>query len=282
VRNLAASHYREACGLLRFGRVDLIAPAPMLAQIVKRFPMRPIILAAALAITPFAAIAQQDMSEAERAAFRAEVKAYLMDNPEVIMEAIEVLQARQDASEGAEDLALVQTHKDALFSDGASWVGGNPDGDITIVEFTDYRCGYCRKAFTEIEELIKADGNIRFVVKEFPILGDASVISARFAIAVLQLHGNDAYKRAHDGLITLRGEPDEAKLTALAGELGLDGAPILARMAAPEVDAVIAANHALGDALRISGTPTFVVGNQMLRGYLPLEAMQDVVAAERG
>jgi protein-disulfide isomerase len=253
----------------------------MLAQIDKRFPMRPILLAAALTLAPLPAFAQ-DMSEAERAAFRAEVKAYLMENPEVIMEAIEVLQARQEAAEGAEDLALVQTHKDALFSDGASWVGGNPDGDVTIVEFTDYRCGYCRKAFTEIEELIKVDGNIRFVVKEFPILGDASVISARFAIAVLQLHGGDAYKRAHDGLITLRGEPDEATLTALAGELGLDAAPILARMAAPEVDAVIAANHALGDALRISGTPTFVVGSQMLRGYLPLEAMQEVVAAERG
>jgi protein-disulfide isomerase len=264
------------------GRVDLAVPAPMLAQIVKRFPMRPFLFAAALAAIPFAASAEQAMTEAERAAFRAEVKAYLLENPEVIMEAIGILQARQDAAAGAEDLALVQAHKEALFNDGASWVGGNPQGDVTIVEFTDYRCGYCRKAFTEIEELIKADGNIRFVVKEFPILGEASVISARFAIAVLQLHGGDAYKGAHDGLITLRGEPDDATLTALAAELGLDAAPLLARMSAPEVDAVIAANHALGDALRISGTPTFVVGSQMLRGYLPLEAMQEVVAQERG
>lgn len=235
-------------------------------------------LSAALA----APLAAEEMTELERDAFRAEVRAYLLDNPEVIMEAIDVLQARQEAAKGEEDLALVQTHKEALFNDANSWVGGNPDGDITIVEFTDYRCSFCRKAFSEIEELIKQDGNIRFVVKEFPILGEASVISARFAIAVLQLHGNDAYKAAHDGLISLRGEPDTATLSALAGELGLDADPILARMNAPEVDAVIAANYALGDAMQISGTPTFVVGRQMLRGYVPLEAMQQVVADERG
>ncbi len=243
--------------------------------------MRHILLSTALALTITAAHAQE-MTESERTAFRAEVKAYLLENPEVLMEALDVLQARQEAAKANQDLDLVQTHKDALMNDGASWVGGNPSGDITIVEFTDYRCGYCRKAFSEIEELVKADGNIRFVVKEFPILGDASVISSRFAIAVHQLHGDEAYKRAHDGLITLRGEPDEATLAALAGELGLDAAPILDKMKAPEVDGLIAANHALGDALQISGTPTFVVGGQMLRGYLPLEDMKKVVADERG
>lgn len=245
--------------------------------------MRPILFATALAATLTALPSWAgEMTDAERAAFRAEVKAYLLENPEVIVEAMTVLQGRQETAAAQQDVALVNTNKAALFDDAASWVGGNPDGDVTIVEFTDYRCGYCRKAFAEIEELIKADGNIRFIVKEFPILGDASVVSSRFAIAVLQLHGADAYKRAHDGLISLRGEPDDATLSALAGELGLDAAPILARMAAPEVDAVIAANHALGDAMQISGTPTFVVGGQLLRGYLPLDAMQKVVADERG
>jgi len=245
--------------------------------------MRPILFATALAATLTALPSWAgEMTDAERAAFRAEVKAYLLENPEVIVEAMTVLQGRQETAAAQQDVALVNTNKAALFDDAASWVGGNPDGDVTIVEFTDYRCGYCRKAFAEIEELIKADGNIRFIVKEFPILGDASVVSSRFAIAVLQLHGADAYKRAHDGLISLRGEPDDATLSALAGELGLDAAPILARMAAPEVDAVIAANHTLGDAMQISGTPTFVVGGQLLRGYLPLDAMQKVVADERG
>ena len=113
-------------------------------------------------------------------------------------------------------------HKADLFADQASWVGGNPDGDITVVEFMDYRCGYCRKAYQEVEDLVKADGNIRLVLKEYPILGEDSVTSARFAIAVLQLHGNDAYKKAHDALITLRGAPDAETLGRLATDLGFD------------------------------------------------------------
>lgn len=222
-----------------------------------------------------------DMSDAERSAFRAEVRAYLLENPEVLIEAMTELQARKDAADIAKDQALLTTFKAELFNDPNSYVGGNPEGDITIVEFTDYRCTYCRKAFAEIEELIKSDGNIRFVVKEYPILGDASVISSRFAVAVLQLHGAEAYKAAHDGLIMLRGEPDAATLTRLAETLGLNAADILARMTAPEVDAVIAANADLGMRMTISGTPTFVVNGQILRGYVPLEQMKEIVAAER-
>lgn len=222
-----------------------------------------------------------DMTTAERDAFRAEVRAYLLENPEVLVEAMNELQARKDAADIAKDQALLTTYKTELFNDPNSYVGGNPDGDITIVEFTDYRCTYCRKAFAEIEELIKSDGNIRFVVKEYPILGEASVISARFAVAVLQLHGAEAYKAAHDGLITLRGEPDAATLTRLAESLGLKADAILARMNAPEVDAVIAANADLGMKMGINGTPTFAVGGQMLRGYVPLEQMKQIVASER-
>jgi len=226
-------------------------------------------------------VSAAEMTEAERSAFRAEVRAYLLENPEVLVEAMTELQARKDAADSAKDQALLTTYKTELFNDPNSYVGGNPNGDITIVEFTDYRCAYCRKAFSEIEELVKSDGNIRFVVKEYPILGEASVISTRFALAVLQLHGPDAYKAAHDGLITLRGEPDAATLSRLAEMLGLKAADILARMNAPEVDAVIAANANLGDKMGVSGTPTFVVQGQLLRGYVPLEQMKEIVAAER-
>lgn len=239
-------------------------------------------LSAIVCVFGWAHLAQAaDMTEAERSAFRAEVRAYLLENPEVLVEAMTELQARKDAADLSKDEALLTTYKAELFDDPKSYVGGNPDGDITIVEFTDYRCGYCRKAFAEIEELVKSDGNIRFVVKEYPILGEASVISSRFAIAVLQLHGAEAYKAAHDGLITLRGEPDAETLTRLAETLGLKAADVLARMTAPEVDAVISANEDLGMKMQISGTPTFVVGGQLVRGYVPLQQMQEIVAAER-
>lgn len=237
--------------------------------------------APALAQTQSDAGAPTAMTEAERQDFRAEVRAYLLENPEVLMEAIAILEDRQAAAEEANDAALVEANRAAIFDDPASWSGGNPQGDITVVEFMDYRCGYCRKAFEEVEALVKSDGKIRFVVKEFPILGEASDTSSRFAIATLQLAGPDAYKRAHDALVTLRGDVTPAALDRLAGDLGLDAAAIRARMIAPEVTAVIAQNRALAEALKINGTPTFVIDGVMLRGYVPLDGMRQIVEEAR-
>ncbi|MDB5661401.1 MAG: Disulfide bond formation protein DsbA [Cypionkella sp.] len=245
-----------------------------------RLPVLAALLTCAFA-APMLAGGVDAMTDAERTAFRAEVKAYLLENPEVLMEAMDVLQNRQAKAEVATDKQLVIDHKADLFADAASWVGGNPDGDVTVVEFMDYRCGYCRKAYQEVEDLVKADGNIRLILKEYPILGDASVASARFAIAVRQLHGDDAYKKSHDALITLRGEPDADTLSRLASDLGFDAKSVLDKMASPEVTAVIAQNQDLGSKMSISGTPTFIIDSQMLRGYVPLDGMQQIVAAER-
>jgi protein-disulfide isomerase len=150
-----------------------------------------------------------------------------------------------------------------------------------VVEFTDYRCGYCRKAYDEVAELVKSDGNIRFVIKEYPILGDESLISARFAIAVRQAGGDALYEKAHDALIRMRGNPTPETLGQLAGDLGLDPATILASMDSDEVTAVIAANQQLGEKLRINGTPTFVINGTMVRGYVPLDGMREIVKAQR-
>lgn len=229
-----------------------------------------------------AGAAQAEMTDAEREAFRAEVRAYLLENPDVLVEAMNVLQDREQAAAADREKETLATEQAAIFNDENSWVGGNPDGDITVVEFLDYRCGYCRKAWQEVDELVKSDGNIRFVVKEFPILGEQSVLSSRFAIAVRQLHGDEAYIAAHDALISLRADATPDSLAALATELGHDPAAVLAKMNAPEVTAVIEANHALATKLEISGTPTFVVQNTMVRGYVPLDGMREIVADERG
>lgn len=223
-----------------------------------------------------------EMTDTEREAFRAEVRAYLLENPEVLVEAMDVLQAQEDQAAANRDLEMLAANKDAIFNDPASWVGGNPEGDITLVEFVDYRCGYCKKAHDEVAELVKSDGNIRFVLKEFPILGEDSLKASQFAISVLQLHGPDAYKSVHDALIALRGNPDEATLSSMAADLGLDPAPILARMSTPEVMTVIEANHALASTMEIQGTPTFVIDNTMVRGYVPLDGMRQIVAGQRG
>ena len=246
--------------------------------------MKRILTSAAVAIcmaTQVSAVDFAKMSDSDRAAFRDEVRAYLLENPDVIMEAIQVLKDRDAASEVQNDLALVQQHSAALFTASTDWVGGNINGDITIVEFMDYRCGYCKKAHDEVSELIKSDGNIRFVLKEFPILGEQSEMASRFAISVRQIGGDTAYKAAHDALLTMRAEINGASLDALATKLGFDPAAISARMNTPEVTAVIAENRALGEQMRINGTPTFVVQKTMLRGYVPLDGMREVVADER-
>ncbi len=243
--------------------------------------MRLFLSAALTALCLFAAPVHAEMTPAERDAFRAEVRAYLLENPEIIVEAMDVLQARDQALAAAKDLQMLKDQAPLIYQDAASWTGGNLQGDVTIVEFVDYRCGYCRKAHDEVAALVKSDGNIRFVLKEFPILGEASLLSSRFAIAVLQLHGADAYKSVHDVLIALRGEPDEVTLARVATDLGLDPAPIVARMGTDEVTAVITTNHALADVMEISGTPTFVINNTMVRGYVPLDGMRQIVAEER-
>lgn len=191
---------------------------------------------------PVTGSAEGTMTEAERTAFREEVRAYLLENPEVLIEAMDVLQQREEDALLARDVQMVSTHNDLIFANPNDWVGGNPDGDITLVEFMDYRCGYCRKAYDEVDALIKTDGNIRFVVKEFPILGEASTLSAQFAIALRQLHGDEAYAKAHDALMTLRGEPTPNTLARLATDLGYEAQPIMDRMKAPEVQAVINEN----------------------------------------
>ncbi|MCX8509597.1 MAG: DsbA family protein [Rhodobacteraceae bacterium] len=245
----------------------------------------PLFLAAAFAIGTGAAQAfdPANMTPEERSAFETEIHAYLVAHPEVLIEMSTALEAKQAAAEAQGDKATIAANAAEIFSDGASYVGGNPDGNLTVVEFLDYKCGYCRKAHEGVAELVKSDGNIRFVVKEFPILGDESVIASRFAIATLRTAGPEAYKKVSDGFYeSFRGEMSEATLAAYAQGLGLDPAPILAGMNDPEVTKMIEANHLLAQRMRISGTPTFVIGDQMLRGFAPLEAMQKIVADERG
>jgi protein-disulfide isomerase len=257
--------------------------SPHLRDVKTEQNMKHLIATTALALalaTP--ALAQSTMTDAARTDFRTEVRAYLMENPEVLMEAIAVLEDRRNSDAVAGDLEMLRVNADEIFNDPASWVGGNPDGDITLVEFMDYRCGYCKKAFEEVSELIKSDGNIRFVVKEFPILGEQSEMASRFAVATLQVAGADAYEAVHDALMVMRAEVSVETLTALGNDAGLaDVAAVVARMNAPEVTAVIEANRALATRMDINGTPTFVIDQTLVRGYVPLDGMRQIVEGQR-
>lgn len=221
------------------------------------------------------------MTGDERAAFRAEVRAYLIENPEVLLEAIAELEAQQAADEAVEDGSLVAVNAAALFDDPNSWVGGNPDGDLTLVEFIDYNCGFCKRAYPEIAQVLDIDGDVRLVVKEFPILGPTSELAARMAIAVLQTEGPEAYATLHDRLMTARGNLEPATLQRIGVELGLDMPTVTERMNSPEVASVIEENRNLAARLRLNGTPAYAMPGRIVRGMLPATAMLDLVEAAR-
>ncbi len=245
--------------------------------------MRLIALLTALCLAlPAWAFDVSKMSEDERAAFRAEIRSYLMENPQVIMEAVQVLEDRQRADQAAADDVLVSNNAKDLFEDGFSFVGGNPDGDITLVEFLDYRCGYCKRAHDEVAKLLETDGNIRLVVKEFPILGEQSLLASRFAVATKQIAGGDAYKNLHDSLMTFNGDINIRALKRMASTLGLDADAIETAMESEAVTEELTKTRELAQRLQISGTPTFVLEDELLRGYLPYDEMQVIVADKRG
>lgn len=241
------------------------------------------LIALTLAALPAHAFDPAAMTDAEREAFGAEVRAYLLEHPEVLIEMSDALQAKQSAAQSAGDASMIAANAAQIFADANSYVGGNPDGSLTLVEFLDYRCAYCRKAHNDVAELVQSDGDIRFVVKELPILGDESVMASRFAIATLQVAGPDAYAKVNAGFYeSFRGDVTMDTLQAYADSLGLDSAPIFAAMTSAEVTKVIEDNHRLAQILQISGTPTFVLGDQMMRGFVPLEEMRIVVSEVRG
>lgn len=246
--------------------------------------MKLLVLAlAAFTALPAAAFDITNMSDAERAAFRDEIRGYLLEHPEILVEVSNTLQAKQEAAQADADKTMVSSNADAIYKDDDSFVGGNPNGSMTLVEFIDYRCGYCKKAHAEVADLVKSDGDIRYVVKEFPILGDQSVLASRFAISVLHNAGPDAYLAVNKGFYeTFRGEVTEDTLASFATALGLDAGKIMAGMNGDDVAQIINQNHLLAAKLQISGTPTFVLGDTMVRGYLPLEQMKAIVADERG
>lgn len=227
------------------------------------------------------AMDMNDLTNADRKVLQKEIRRYILENPDIIFEAADIVRKREAALEFQEDEDLIQSNFKEIFYDNYSYVGGNPDGDITIVEFVDYKCGYCRKAAEIVHELISEDGNIRFVVKEFPILGEASLISSKFAIAVKNIGGPEKYKVVHEILLALAAEPTEIYLRRIAKELELNPEELFDAMQSDLTTKEINQTRDLAQKLQISGTPTFIIGDQFLRGFVPLEILLKVTQSER-
>jgi protein-disulfide isomerase len=210
--------------------------------------------------------------------FGRSVRAYLLENPEVLVEAMQVLQARQRATEASAAEAVLAARADEVFHDPASPVTGNPDGDVTLVEFFDYNCPYCRRVAPVVAEAEAVDPQLRIVYKESPILGPGSVFAAKAALAA---HRQGLYFALHEALMQAGGRADENSVLAVAKEIGVDIERLEADMADPEIQTATDRNLALAEALRITGTPGFVVGRRILRGATDLETLQSLIREAR-
>ena len=202
----------------------------------------------------------------------------LRANPEIILEALQVLQERRDGASQVQQSAAIKANSSALLEDAESFVGGNPQGDVTVVEFFDYRCPYCRQSLATLRALIKADPRVRLVYKEFPILGVQSLIAARIAVAARK---DRRYEALHDALMQAPSPLDEEQALRLAAAAGFDQAALAETMKAPEVEAILQANHLLARDLGINGTPAFIVGETLMPGVASLEDLQRLVGQVR-
>ncbi|WP_207478229.1 DsbA family protein [Arenibaculum pallidiluteum] len=245
-----------------------------------RLPIRAAALMAlaCAAFAPLPAAAQQPTTPEQKAAIEQIVREYLIRNPEVIVEAMQALELReQKARLEAQRLGLVE-HRKEIFEDPEAPVLGNPQGDVTLVEFFDYQCGYCKSVFPDLQRLIKADGKVKVVLKELPILGPASVTAAKASLAA-RLQGK--YVPFHVALMELRGQLDDAKIFRAAEAVGLDVERLKRDMEEPTIAAHLTRNIQLADALQINGTPAFIAGDRLIPGAVPLDRLLELVRAQR-
>ncbi len=216
--------------------------------------------------------------DAPKDEFERRVRDYLLDHPDVIMEAVSRFEARQRTEEESAGQKILKDRAEEIFRDPDSPVVGNPDGDVTLVEFFDYNCPYCRQMAPLMVQAEAADPKLRIVYKEFPILGPNSVFAAKAALAA---HKQGRYAEFHRALMQVRSATDDARTLAVAGQVGLDGERLKTDMRDAAIQGLIDRNVALARALHINGTPGFVVGDQILTGATDLKSLQAAIQEAR-
>ncbi|NBC31393.1 MAG: thioredoxin domain-containing protein [Alphaproteobacteria bacterium] len=225
------------------------------------------------------AVAQEmRFDSGERAEIEDIVRNYLLENPEIIMEAVAVLRAREERATDERQQSTLAERRSEVFDSPTSPSIGDPDSDIVLVEFFDYNCGYCKRVVGHVFALAEDNPDLRIVFKEFPILAQSSELAARAALAAAN---QGLYAEMHNALMTHRGGYDEATILDLAEEIGADAAQLRADMDSDAVDAEIAATADLAIALGIRGTPAFIIGDMVIPGAVDLETLQDLVDRER-
>lgn len=202
----------------------------------------------------------------------------ILENPEIVLEAVALVREREEAAkqQAAQD-AIVQL-RDVLENDANAPVMGNPDGDVTVVEFFDYNCPYCKRSAAEIQALLEADPNVRLVMREWPILGEGSVFASLAALAARE---QGKYEEFHFALMLADARKEEAVVRRIARDIGLDLDQLEADMEADSVAGHLSDSDGMARVLGFTGTPSFVIGGQAINGYVPMEDMLAAVEAAR-
>ncbi len=237
---------------------------------------------ALLVASPFGSVTAQEVFSADESeAIGEEVRRYILEHPEILVEAMQILEERRRLAEEDRRQQVFSSLSDEIRNDGYSFVGGNPDGDITVVEFSDYRCGYCKRAHPHVKSMLESHPNVRFVVKEFPILGPDSVVAAKAALASLQQEDGELYPAFNDALMTQGGPLNKRTVLRIAERVGLDADELEVAMEAPELQANIDRTYALAEQLGISGTPSFIIGDRVVPGYIEGQMMARIISEQR-
>jgi protein-disulfide isomerase len=243
--------------------------------------LAPALLALALCGAPPAASAQS-FSDTQRGDIEKIIRSYLVSHPEVLEEAINELNKRQAAAEEQKHEASVTENASKIFNSPRGVVLGNRDGDVTFVEFFDYNCGYCKRAMADMLDLMKTDPKLKVVLKEFPVLSPGSVEAAQVAVAVrMQDPGGKKYLDFHQRLLGGRGPADKARALAAARDAGLDMTRLEKDLPSPEVKATIDENFKLAEAMGMNGTPSYVIGKQVVVGAIGLEGLKEKIGLAR-
>lgn len=234
-----------------------------------------ICLVAALHAAPVAA---EPFSEDQRTQIESIVREYLLENPELLQQAYEVLQERARLQQEETVKTAIAENSAAIFKSPGDHVAGNPNGNVTVVEFFDYNCQYCRRAAPQLLKLIESDKNVRVVLKEFPILNDGSSFAAKAAIASMK---QSRYWELHRALIEANGPIDDKRTLEIAKTVGIDAERLAEDMKSEDVDKIIRKNHELAQKLGINGTPAFIIGDKLIPGAVSAEELAREVAIVR-
>ena len=233
----------------------------------------------AVAVAPLPQVARAaDFTPDQKAQIEAIVRDYLKNHPEMLIDAIQAADDKLKADAKDKSVQALAAHRQDVLNDPLSPVGGNPNGNVTLVEFFDYRCPYCKQVEPALEKLIGDDRQLRFVFKEFPVLGPDSETAARVALAARKQGKYDAFHRAMMGT---SGHIDEAVIYKVAGSVGLDVDRLKQDMKSPDIDKELKANLALGKQLDLDGTPSFIVGDTIIPGAIGADDLKQLVAAAR-